>query len=259
MEIRKNKVKEFFKQGKSTFGIWNGLSGSYAAEICAGAGFDWVLIDGEHAPLDLQTILLHHQIIAGHDCGIVVRPPSDDPVFIKQLLDIGVQSLLIPVIETVEQAEQLVKAISYPPKGIRGVGSALSRAAQWKRVPDYFEKVQDELCLIIQVETVKGMQNIETICQVDGIDGVFIGPADLAGSMGMLGQSMSDEVRAEVRRGLQIIKNYGKVAGTLAVRQDVIAEYQEAGATFIGVAVDSVLLAKATTAVADKYKNNKRT
>jgi len=253
MEIRKNKVKEFFRQGKTTFGIWNGIANPYAAEICAGAGFDWVLIDAEHTPYDLQSILTSHQAMASYDSGIIVRPPSDDSVFIKKILDVGVQTLLIPVVETVEQAKTLVRAITYPPKGIRGVGSALSRAAQWKRVPDYFEKVQDEICLIVQVETVKGMQNIEAICEIKGIDGVFIGPADLAASMGMLGQPMHDTVRAEVRRGLGIIKKSGKVAGVLAVRDDVIKEYQEAGASFIGLGVDLILLAKATEALAQKY------
>jgi len=253
MEIRKNKVKEYFRQGKSTFGIWNGITNTYAAEICAGSGFDWVLIDAEHAPFDLQSILANHQAMAVHDSGIIVRPPSDDSVFIKKLLDIGVQTLLIPVVETAKQAKQLIRAVTYPPHGIRGVGSALSRAAQWKRVPDYFEKVQDEICLIIQIETVKGMQNIEAICEVEGIDGVFIGPADLAASMGMLGQPMAEEVRTEIRRGLKIIKKSGKVAGVLAVREDVVSEYQEAGASFIGLGVDLILLAKAATALAQKY------
>jgi len=255
MEIRKNKVKEFFRQGKSTFGIWNGIANPYAAEICAGAGFDWVLIDAEHAPFDLSSILANHQAMVSYDCGIVVRPPSDDPVFIKKLLDIGVQTLLIPVVETAEQAKALVRAITYPPNGIRGVGSALSRAAQWMRIPDYFEKVQEEICLIVQVETVKGMNNIQAICDVDGVDGVFIGPADLAASMDMLGQSMHDTFRAEVHRGLGIIKKSGKAPGVFALRDDVIKEYQEAGATFIGMGVDLILLAKATETLAQKYTN----
>ena len=246
MDIRKNKIKEYFRQGKTTYGIWNGIAHPYAAEICAGAGFDWVLVDGEHTPFDLQSILANIQVLSAFDVGIMVRPPSDDPVFIKQLLDIGVQSLLIPVVETVEQTEALVRAISYPPKGIRGVGAALSRAAQWTRVPDYYEKVQAELCLVVQVETVKGLQNIEAICQVEGVDGVFIGPADLAASMGFLGQATHEEVRAEVRRGLQIIKESSKVAGTLALSDDLVQEYKAAGASFIGIGVDLILLAKAT-------------
>ena len=229
-------------------------------EICAGAGFDWVLIDAEHAPFNIQDILLNMQAMSSFDCGIAVCPPSGDNVTIKRLLDIGVQTLLIPMVDTAEQAEELVKAVTYPPHGKRGVGSALSRAAQWKRVPDYFKKVQDEICLIVQIETVTGMKNIEAICEVEGVDGVFIGPADLAGSMGMLGQPMHDDVRAEVRHGLQIIKKSGKTAGVLAVRDDVIKEYQAAGASFIGLGVDLILLAKATKALAEqipKFKSTK--
>ena len=256
MEIRKNKIKEYFKTGISTIGIWSGIPHPYAVEICAGAGFDWVLLDGEHSPYDLNSILTAHQAISSFDTGVVVRPPSKDPILIKRLLDIGVQSLLIPVVETAEEAADLVRAITYPPQGIRGVGSALSRAAQWKRVPDYFQKVQDELCLIIQIETVKGMENIEAICAVEGIDGVFIGPADLAGSMGMIGQPSSDKVRAEVVRGLNIIKGSDKVPGVLAVTEPIVEEYRKAGAKFIGVGVDLIALAKATTAMANKFKVN---
>jgi len=253
MEIRKNKIKAFFREGKSTVGIFNGIPETYAAEICAGSGFDWVLIDGEHAPFNLNSILHNHQAMVGHDSGIIVRAPSKDPIFIKQLLDIGVQSLLIPVVETAEEARDLVKAVTYPPNGIRGVGSALSRAAQWKRVPDYFDKVQDEICLILQVETVKGMENIESICAVDGVDSVFIGPADLAASMDMIGKPMDDAVRSEVRRGLKIIKESGKVAGVMAVKDSTIGEYREAGATFIAVGVDLILLAKAASDLAQQY------
>jgi len=253
MKIRKNKIKEQFKQGKITFGLWNGITNTYAAEICAGAGFDWILIDAEHAPFSVQDILLNMQAMSSFDCGIAVRPPSGDSVTIKRLLDIGVQTLLVPMVDTAEQAVELVKSVTYPPHGKRGVGSALSRAAQWKRVPDYFNKVQGEICLIVQIETVTGMKNIEAICEVEGVDGVFIGPADLAGSMGILGQPMHDDVRAEVRRGLKIIKKSGKTAGVLAVRDDAIKEYQAVGATFIGLGVDLILLAKATTALADKY------
>ena len=254
MEIRKNKVKEYFRKDQTTVGIWSGIPHPYAAEICAGAGFDWVLIDGEHAPYDINSILTAHQAMSNYDTGIVVRIPSKDPVLIKRLLDLGIQTLLVPMVETAEEAENLVKAISYPPKGIRGIGSALSRAAQWKRVPDYFSKVQDELCLILQVESVKGMENIESICEVEGVDGIFIGPADLAGSMGMIGQPMDDKVRAEVKRGLKIISSHNRVPGVLAVTEPVFKEYIAAGAKFIGVGVDLIALAKATTAMAKKFK-----
>ncbi len=253
MQIRKNKIKEAFRNGKNTFGIWNALADTYAAEICGGAGFDWVLVDAEHAPYGHTSILHSIQALESHDTGIMVRTPSHDPDNIKKLLDFGVQSLLIPLVETKEQAEQLVKAIHYPPRGIRGVGAAESRAAQWSRVKDYYKSVSAELCLMIQVESVTGLNNLEDIAQVEGIDGIFIGPADLAATMDMLGQSTHEDVRKEVRRGLSIIKSAGKVAGTLALKEEVIQDYLDAGASFIGIAIDSYLLARRSEELAKKW------
>ncbi len=254
MKIRKNKIKQYFAEGKCTIGIWNGIPHGYAAEICAGAGFDWVLIDGEHAPHDLRSIMATMQMITAHDCGIIVRPPVGDPVMIKQLLDAGAQTLLIPNVESAEQAELLVSAMRYPPLGKRGVGAALSRAAQWKRIPDYYKHADSEMCLIVQVESVTGMSEIEAICAVDGVDGVFIGPADLSASMGYLGQSTHDDVRAEVKRGLAIIKESGKVPGVMAVATAIAQEYKDAGALFLGVGIDLVTLADATTAMAQSFR-----
>lgn len=257
MKLRKNKLKELIQSEEISFGLWNGIPHSYAGEICAGAGFDWVLIDAEHAPFDLNSILSQHQAMSTHDSHIMLRPPNDDSVFIKRVLDIGINSLLIPMVETAEQAEKIVAATKYPPLGTRGIGSALSRAAQWKRIPDYFDHANENLCLVLQIESVKGMDNIDAISKVAGVDGVFIGPADLAGSMGMIGQPMHDDVRSEVKRGLSIIKSNGKSAGTLAVREDVVKEYIDAGASFIGLGVDLILLAKATEALAQKYNHFK--
>ena len=254
MKIRKNKIKQYFREGKYTIGIWNGIPHGYAAEICAGAGFDWVLIDGEHAPHDLRSIMTTMQMISAHDCGIVVRPPVGDPVMIKQLLDAGAQTLLIPNVESAEQAKQLVAAMRYPPLGKRGVGAALSRAAQWKRIPDYYEHADSEMCLIVQVESVIGMKQIEAITAVDGVDGVFIGPADLSASMGHLGHPGHEDVKAEVKRGLSIIHQSGKVAGVMAVAHAVAQEYRDAGASFIGVGIDLVVLADATTAMAKAFR-----
>ena len=183
----------------------------------------------------------------------MVRPPSHDSIYIKKLLDFGVQSFLIPLVETKEQAEKLVKAIHYPPKGIRGVGAGESRAAQWSRVKGYYEKASKELCLMVQVESIRGLENIEEISSIDGIDGVFIGPADLAATMDMLGQSTHEDVREEVRRGLSIIKDAGKVAGTLALEEEIIQEYLEAGASFIGIGIDSDLLARQSEELAKKW------
>lgn len=253
MKIRKNKIKEQFRKGHNTFGIWNAIPNTYAAEICGGSGFDWVLVDAEHAPYDLTSILHTIQALASHDCGIMVRPPSHDPAFIKKLLDIGVQSFLVPLVETAEQAKQLVQAIHYPPKGIRGVGAAESRAAQWARVEDYYEVVADELCLMVQVETKKGIDHLDAICQVDGIDSVFIGPADLAASMGMLGRSTHEDIRKVVSAALSKISASGKVAGTLALTDEVIEDYLAAGASFIGIGIDSEMLARTSEALSSKW------
>lgn len=254
MEIPKNKFKAYLKEGKPTYGIWNGIVDTYAAEILAGAGFDWVLIDGEHAPFDLRTIIRQAQAMAASGIPILVRPPEGNPVLIKQLLDGGIQTLLVPMVETAEQATMLVRAMRYPPAGIRGVGTALARAAQWNRVNDYFKYSDSEMCLIVQVESVTGYDNLENICQVDGVDGVFIGPADLAASMGYLGQPMHPLVIEKVNNGLELIKSYGKTAGVLAVNPDLVKQYVAKGARMIGVGLDTMVLAKATRAMAEIYK-----
>jgi len=253
MQLRKNKVKKIFKSRKVNYGIWNGIVDTYAGEICAGAGFDWVLIDGEHAPFDLRSTIVQMQIMEKYDTGVIVRPPTGDPVLIKQLLDAGAQTLLIPMVDTVEQAEQLVAAMRYPPNGIRGVGTALARAAQWNRVPDYLLKAEKELCLIVQVESTQGMENIDAISKVKGVDGVFIGPADLSASMGYIGQSNQKKVKAEVKRGIKIISKNGKVPGVMAIDEKLIKEYVKAGAEMMGVAIDSFMLAQATTKLASSF------
>ena len=252
--IQKNKFKAGLSTHKVQYGVWNGIADSYAAEILAGAGFDFVLIDGEHAPFDLRSILHQLQAMSKYDVSTLVRPPSGDPVLIKQLLEIGVQSLLIPMVESGAQAELMVQAMRYPPAGIRGVGTALSRAAQWNRVNNYFQDADGEMCLCLQVESVKGYEALDDILAVDGVDVVFIGPADLAGSMGYLGQPMHPEVLAKVKDGMKRIRAAGKSAGTLAVKKEVVDNYVAAGANMVGLGVDLIMLAKASKALAETYK-----
>ncbi len=254
MELKKNALKDSLKKHAQSYGIWNGINDSYAAEIAAGAGFDWVLIDGEHGTFNLQDIIVQAQAMSAYPVSIVVRPPSGDEVFIKRLLDGGIQSLLIPMVESKEQAEKLVQAMRYPPAGIRGVGTALARAAQWNRVNNYFQNADGEMCLIVQVESQKGYEALDEILEVEGVDGVFLGPADLAASMGYLGQPSHEEVVAKVKDALKRIRAAGKSAGTLAVTDALVKTYSEAGANFIGLAVDNLLLAKATRALVEKYK-----
>jgi 4-hydroxy-2-oxoheptanedioate aldolase len=262
MTISKNKFKSYFTQNptseiqnpKSFYGCWNGLVDTIAAEIIAGAGFDWVLIDGEHAPFDLRTIQAQLQAMGQFDTPVLVRPPHGDTHLIKQYLDIGVQTLLIPMIETAEQAAQCYQAMHYPPKGVRGVGTALARAAQWNRVNNYFKTAGGEMCLIVQVESVLGIENLESIVHTEGVDGVFIGPSDLAASMGFLGQADRIEVKTVVENALRTIRKAGKIAGVMVIGNKPLADhYAECGANMIAVAIDTLLLANASKQAALTY------
>jgi|TARA_B110000093_G_C12970461_1_gene412092 4-hydroxy-2-oxoheptanedioate aldolase len=254
MDTPKNSFKQKALTKEITYGIWNGLVDTVTAEIIAGAGFDWILVDGEHAPFDLRTIQLQLQTIAAYNVQVVVRPPVGDTILIKQLMDIGVQSLLVPMVESAEQAIQLVKAMRYPPEGIRGVGTALARASKWNRTNNYFRDANNEMCLICQIESVEGIKNLDAILEVDGVDGVFIGPADLGASMGFLGKPSHPEVKAAVVKAIKTIKSKGKTAGVLAVSREIVDFYKAAGANMLGVGVDTILIAKATKELAELYK-----
>lgn len=253
MQIRKNIFKQTLSKDIVQFGIWNGIPDGYVAEILGGAGFDFVLIDSEHGPFDLQSVIHQLQALGQFPVTPIVRPPNGDPVIIKQLLDGGVQTLLVPMIESGEQAELMSRAMRYPPKGIRGVGTALARASQWNRVNNYFRDADDEMCLILQVESVAGYEVLDEILEVDGVDSVFIGPADLAGSMGYLGEPMHPKVIEAVKAGMTKIRKAGKSAGTLAVKKELADEYIKAGANYVGIGVDLVILAKATRKLAEEF------
>ncbi len=254
MKIRKNTFKRNLLKGKKQYGIWNGIPDSYAAEMCAGAGFDWICIDGEHAPFDLRTILHNMQAIQSYAVPAIVRIPSADPVLIKQLLDAGAQNILIPMIETADQAELIAKAMIYPPKGIRGVGTALARSAQWNRVNDYFKYANKEMCCIGQIESIKAVENLEDILEVEGLDVCFIGPADLGATMGYLGQAGHPEVVKLVKECIKKIVKAGKIAGFLTGSKELIQAYSAAGASMCGVGLDSLILATGTKRLAESYK-----
>lgn len=254
MEIRKNSFKQNLLKGKKQYGIWNGLAESYAAEICAGAGFDWVCIDGEHAPFDLRTILPNLQAIQAHNTSAIIRIPSADTTLIKQLTDAGAQSILIPMIESADQAEMVAKAMVYPPKGNRGVGTGLARAAQWNRVNNYFQLADEQMCCIGQIESIKGVEALDEILAVRGLDICFLGPSDLAATMGYLGQPSHPEVVQLVKECIKKIVKAGKIAGFLTGSPQLIQAYADAGALMCGVGVDTLVLAKGTKSLAEKYK-----
>lgn len=254
MKLKQNSFKQKLLAGEAQYGLWIGLSEIFSAEICAGAGFDWLLIDAEHGPNDLRTILAQLQVIEPYKSQAVVRPPQGDHVLIKQLLETGVQTLLIPMVETAEQAKGLVESMRYPPHGMRGVGSALARASRWGRISDYTQRANDEMCLLVQVETKAGYENLEAILNVPGVDGIFFGAADLAASYGHLGESNHPEIVALILNGLARVKQGGKYGGALCTEKQLVIQYMEAGARFMAVGVDSLLLSAATTALCLEYK-----
>jgi 4-hydroxy-2-oxoheptanedioate aldolase len=225
------------------------------AELLATAGFDWLLFDGEHAPNDVRSLLAQLQAVAPYPVQPIVRPLIGDTAVIKQILDIGAQTLLIPMVETAEQAHALVAATRYPPRGVRGVGSGLARAARWGQVEGYLARAEEELCLLLQVESVRGMDNLEAIAAVDGVDGVFFGPSDLAASMGLLGKSSDQAVQTAVANGIAAVRRAGKAAGVLTTEIAVARSYLAQGALFVGVGIDTLLLTRAARELAATFKS----
>ncbi|WP_440800250.1 4-hydroxy-2-oxoheptanedioate aldolase [Serratia marcescens] len=249
-----NHFKRALQEKRPQLGLWLGLCSSYSAELLAGAGFDWLLIDGEHAPNNVQTVLGQLQAVAPYPSQPVVRPPWNDAVIIKQLLDVGAQTLLIPMIQNAEQARDAVRATRYPPHGVRGVGSALARASRWNRVPDYLQQADEQMCVLVQIETREAVKNLEAILQVEGVDGVFIGPADLSADMGFAGNPQHPEVQRTIDDAIARIRAAGKAPGILMANKALAQRYLEAGALFVAVGVDTTLLARAAEALANEFK-----
>ena len=227
-------------------GMWVCSGSSVVAEICAGAGLDWLMIDMEHAANGLESVLAQLQVAAGYPVTPMVRVPTGETVIIKQVLDLGAQNLLVPMISTAEQAREVVEAAHYPPRGRRGVGSALARSGRWNRVGDYLADGSDHVSMVVQVETAEGVAAAGEIAAVDGVDGVFVGPSDLAASMGLLGQQTHPDVIAAVHAA-------GKPVGVNAFDPDIARAYVDAGAEFVLVAADVAILARSTEALADRW------
>jgi len=249
-----NPFKAALAARQAQIGLWMSAATPYVAEISATAGFDWLLVDGEHAPNDVRTILQTLQALAPYRSQPVVRAVSGETALIKQLLDIGAQNILVPMVDTPEQARKLVSAMRYPPHGIRGVGSAVGRASRWSARTDYLDVADDEVCLLVQAETVTALQNLEAICDVDGIDGVFIGPADLSASMGYSGQPGHPEVQAAIEDAIRRILAAGKAPGILATTHEQTGKWLAAGARFVAVGIDTMLLTGAARQLAAAYK-----
>ena len=252
MDLPKNHFKAALKQGRQQIGMWCTLAGGAYAEMLAACGYDWIVLDTEHAPLGLQDVHAMLQAMAPYPVSPIVRPGWNDPVEIKRLLDIGVQSLLIPYIQNVEEAKRAIAAVRYPPEGMRGV-AGMTRASRYGLVPDYYRKAADEICLLLQIETQTALSEIEAIAALDGVDGIFVGPADLGASMGHLGNFGEPTVRRTVIDAIRRISAAGKPAGIVMLDPDMLAEAIDAGTLFTAIGIDSVVITSALRDLRGRY------
>lgn len=257
MQTPVNTFKQALQNKQAQIGLWLGLASPYSTEICAGAGFDWLLIDGEHAPNDINSILAQLQVIAAYPGSHpIARVPMGHghvgEALIKQYLDIGVQTLLVPMVDTPTQAAALVRASRYPPQGIRGMGGA--RASRWGRYPRYAHEANAQVCLLVQAETQTALDNLAAIVATDGVDGVFIGPADLSASLGHVANPGHPEVQTAIEAAIATIVKAGKAAGILTPDETLARRYLDLGATFVAVGLDTNLLVRHTSALAARFK-----
>jgi 4-hydroxy-2-oxoheptanedioate aldolase len=257
MPVPVNPFKRALAAGQIQFGCWLGLANSFSAEMMAQAGFDWLVIDGEHAPNDLRSTLVQLQVIAATDAHAVVRVPVGETYMLKQVLDAGAQTVLVPMVETADQARQLVRDVTFPPHGDRGVGYALGRASRFGTIADYGTTADAQICLLVQVENRRGLAALDEILAVDGVDGVFIGPADLAADMGHIGHAEHPDVQAAIMDALARIRAAGKAPGILSTQDQMTNDALAAGAQFVAVGADVLLLGGAARALADKWQATK--
>ena len=254
MELPANTFKRALKAGKPQIGLWSTLSSSYTVEVVAGAGFDWLLLDTEHSPSDLENLLTQLQAAAPYPTHAVVRVPWNEMVNMKRVLDIGAQSFLVPYVQNVEEARNAVAHTRYPPAGVRGVAGT-TRATRFGRVKEYAKRAHEEICVLVQVETQSALQNIEAICAIEGVDGVFIGPADLHASMGHAGETANPKVKPLIDDAIRRIRKAGKAPGILTPNEADARHWLECGALFVAVGSDAGILARGADALAAKFKS----
>jgi len=254
MTMIENKFKQGIQASIKQLGAFMALADTSSAELMATTGFDWLLIDGEHGPNDIKEVMGQLQALAAYPVNAVVRLPDHDVAGIKRVLDIGAQSLLIPMVDSVQQAKDLVQAVQFPPKGIRGMGGGLTRATRWGSVTDYLKYADDNICLVLQIETVEGLEALDGITQVDGVDGIFIGPADLAAAMGYIGQPAHPEVCRVVEDAIQRVQSLGKPVGVYCADPAQAKCYQEMGASFFLIAADTILLRLAAINMVERFR-----
>jgi len=256
MELPQNAFKHALKANRPQIGLWSSLASHYSVEVIAGAGFDWILLDMEHSPNDLESVLAQLQAAAAYPTTPIVRVPWNDMVTIKRVLDAGAQSLLIPYVSTPEEAKAAVSYTRYPPAGVRGVAGT-TRASRFGRIPGYAKRAHEEICVLVQVETRQGFDQIEAICAVEGVDGVFIGPADLHASMGYTGESANPAVLPLIEEAMRRIRKAGLAPGYLSPIEADARKMLAAGALFVAVGADIGLLARGAEALCAKFKEPK--
>ncbi len=254
MPAPKNPFKQALSQSKRQIGCWMSFADGQIAEIMGTCGFDWLVIDGEHAPNDIRSIRDQLIALAASPSHPVVRVPVGETWMIKQVLDAGAQTVLVPIVESAAQARELVRACHYPPKGVRGVGATAARATMFGTVTEYIQTADQEVCLLVQVENRAGMAALDEILQVEGIDGVFIGPADLSTDMGHQGNSAHPEVRAAIGDAITRIKAAGLAPGILGTTDEATQAYADMGAQFLAVGIDVMVLARNARDLAAKWK-----
>ncbi|MGE0008330.1 MAG: HpcH/HpaI aldolase/citrate lyase family protein [Parvibaculaceae bacterium] len=247
-----NRFKTAIKSRQRQIGLWSSLCSNIVAEVIAGAGFSWVLIDAEHAPNELSSVLLQLQAMRGGTAEAVVRPAANDPVLIKRLLDIGARSLMIPQVRCADEARNAISATRYPPHGIRGV-SVSQRANRFSRDREYFRRVNDDLCVLIQIETRPALQTVDEIADVTGVDGLFVGPSDLAAELGHFGDAGHPDVQRAFDRVLAAADRAGKPAGILAPVESDADHYLKRGFSFVAVGSDLGLLVKGCDALVHRF------
>lgn len=254
MAAPENTFKQALTQGKRQIGCWMSFAEPVTAEIVGTAGFDWLVIDGEHAPNDIRSIRDQLVALASSSSHPVVRVPVGETWLIKMVLDAGAQTVLVPIVESAGQGQELVRACRYPPEGLRGVGAGAARATMYGSVSDYIQTADQEICLLVQVENRKGLSALDEILNVEGIDGVFIGPSDLSTDMGFQGDSTAPEVREAIADAFSRIRAAGKAPGILGTSDEATQAYLDLGAQFLAVGVDVSVLANAARALAGKWK-----
>lgn len=253
LELPETFAQRLQASDRPLIGLWACAGSAITAEIVAGSGCDWVLIDAEHTPNGLESVLAQLYAVSAYPVAPIVRPPVADAVVVKQLLDLGAQNLLLPMVDTPEQAAEMARAVAYPSVGVRGVGAALARSARWNRVYNYLERARDTISLTVQIESATAVQHVEAIATTDGVDALFVGPSDLAASLGYLGQQSHPEVVEGVLRAIRAGNAAGKPVGVNAFVKADADRYIEAGAAFVSVGADVAILARQTEALVSQF------